>query len=105
MDVMNVYASQGTDLKDDYSPLCCVTLTSAGSRCTNAVDTTVSQFCQYHALQQAKTLRKAPTLAGRGGGGSSSSSGSLLGPRSQAAAAAMQSGGAGQHTAGRSSSS
>ncbi|WIA39707.1 hypothetical protein OEZ86_005770 [Tetradesmus obliquus] len=72
--------------------------TKAGSRCTNAVDTTVSQFCQYHALQQAKTLRKAPTLASRGSG-SGSSSGGLLGPRSQAAAAAMQSGGAGQHTA------
>jgi hypothetical protein len=73
-------------------------LLHAGSRCTNAVDTTVSQFCQYHALQQAKTLRKAPTLNGRGSGGSSSGSAPLLGPRSQAAAAL--SGGAGRPAAG-----
>jgi hypothetical protein len=34
----------------------------AGGRCSNAVDTTVSPFCQYHALQQARTLR-APSKA------------------------------------------
>ena len=33
-----------------------------GARCSNAVDTTISHFCQYHALQQAKTLR-APVRA------------------------------------------
>ncbi|KAF8058919.1 mcm10 [Scenedesmus sp. PABB004] len=35
----------------------CRGVTKAGTRCTNAVDTTQSQFCSYHALQQAKTLR------------------------------------------------
>ncbi|KAF6259826.1 hypothetical protein COO60DRAFT_1638031 [Scenedesmus sp. NREL 46B-D3] len=74
----------------------CRGTTKTGARCSNAVDTIVSQFCQYHALQQAKTLKKAPTLGSRGGGGSSVS-GALLGARGQAAAA--MSGGAGQSTA------
>jgi hypothetical protein len=42
----------------------CRGTTKAGGRCSNAVDTTVSPFCQYHALQQAKTLR-APVRMGQ----------------------------------------
>jgi hypothetical protein len=72
-------------------------LTTAGARCTNAVDTTVSQFCQYHALQQANTLKKGSTLGSRGGSGSSNVGGSLLGPRSQAATT----GGVGPTAAGK----
>lgn len=41
----------------------CKGKTKTGARCNNAVDTTVSCYCQYHALQQAKTLKKPATAA------------------------------------------
>lgn len=44
----------------------CKGKTKTGARCNNAVDITVSCYCQYHALQQAKTLKK-PAAAVVGG--------------------------------------
>lgn len=47
----------------------CKGKTKTGARCNNAVDTSVSCYCQYHAIQQAKTLKKPAVGINKQGSG------------------------------------